>query len=287
MRLTECLSDLGRPVVVYPKMGRLTGGLKESVFLSQLIYWSGKQSNKEGWIYKTADELEEETGLTRREQERCRRELKRKNFILESVKGMPARLFFKVNFEAVNTAWEALLKSDSTTRTDSDDETEEISEVIPSEKISVNHGSPIGENRGTRRVTPDSPIGGTIESESTTEKTPEKPKGENFSAKNFAEATPPRPRHPGYVSKLLTLYLELYKPKVLIRAYDWGYALKQLRKLRFNGNFLETESFLRKLHEVSPDILPPEIFERSGELIKQVNCPSKHRFAGGPDKGWG
>lgn len=106
MRLTDLFMDLGRPVAYYPKLTAITGGVKETIFLCQLLYWESKQHSKDRWIYKTQAELTEETGLSRYEQETARRNLKRRGFLEEKLAGIPATLHFRVNLDRVNDAWE-------------------------------------------------------------------------------------------------------------------------------------------------------------------------------------
>jgi hypothetical protein len=113
MKLTDCLQELGRPVAYYPKLSHITGGVKETLFLCQLLYWEGKQANKEGWIYKTQQEMFEETGLTRYEQETARRNLKNKGFIEEKLQGIPAKLHYKINFKAINEAWAEFVEEET------------------------------------------------------------------------------------------------------------------------------------------------------------------------------
>ncbi len=113
MKLTDYLQELGRPVAYYPKLSHITGGVKETLFLCQLLYWEGKQANKEGWIYKTQQEMFEETGLTRYEQETARRNLKNKGFIEEKLQGIPAKLHYKINFKAINEAWAEFVEEET------------------------------------------------------------------------------------------------------------------------------------------------------------------------------
>ena len=54
-------NTMGVPRVFCKFMGSLEGG----VFLSQLIYWSDKGSRKDGWFYKTYEEWEDETMLSK------------------------------------------------------------------------------------------------------------------------------------------------------------------------------------------------------------------------------
>ena len=104
MRLTDFLIDIGRPVAYYPRLSHITGGVKETLFLCQLLYWNGKQANKNSWIYKTQKEMLEETGLSRYEQETARRNLREKGFIKEARKGVPAKMHYKIDLDAINKA---------------------------------------------------------------------------------------------------------------------------------------------------------------------------------------
>ena len=111
MKLTEMLMDIGRPVAYFPKLNHITGGVKETLFLCQLLYWEGKQRSKDGWICKTVEEMTEETGLSRREQERARKVLREKGFIEEKLAQVPRRLHYKVMFDCINEAWDEYQKS--------------------------------------------------------------------------------------------------------------------------------------------------------------------------------
>jgi hypothetical protein len=105
MKLYEFLHEVGRPVAYYPSLARLLGGVKEAIFLCQLIYWDGKQADEDGWIYKTQEEITAETGLSRREQEHARKTLRFLGVLEEKREGMPCRLFFRVNTDALERLW--------------------------------------------------------------------------------------------------------------------------------------------------------------------------------------
>ncbi|RDV83898.1 hypothetical protein [Ammonifex thiophilus] len=106
MRLTDFLREVGPPVGYYPGLTRITGGVKETLFLCQLLYWTDREADPEGWVHKTQEEIAEETGLSRREQESARRSLKELGFLEEKREGCPARLLYRVNLDALNAAWE-------------------------------------------------------------------------------------------------------------------------------------------------------------------------------------
>ena len=55
-------------VLFHPELIKITGSLNAAIFISQLLYWYDKGSDHR-WIYKTAYEIEKETGLTRHKQD--------------------------------------------------------------------------------------------------------------------------------------------------------------------------------------------------------------------------
>ena len=91
----------GRPIAFYSAYAHALGSVTAALLLSQLCYWSDKGHDAEGWIYKTQAELELETGMGRREQETARRVLRGAGVLEEKKAGTPARLYFRVDFEAL------------------------------------------------------------------------------------------------------------------------------------------------------------------------------------------
>lgn len=105
MKLTDFISDIGRPVAFYPGLRKITGSTTATLFLCQLIYWDGKQTNPEGWIYKTSDEIEYETGLSYDEQVTARKNLVRAGFIEEKYKRLEHKMYFRISKNAINEKW--------------------------------------------------------------------------------------------------------------------------------------------------------------------------------------
>lgn len=99
-----------RPIAFHRVFVSLDIGITGALLLSQSIYWSRRCSDDNGWFFKNAAEWEEETGMTRREQETARKRLKAAGFIHEELRGVPATLNFKVDFDAI---LEALRLSES------------------------------------------------------------------------------------------------------------------------------------------------------------------------------
>jgi hypothetical protein len=96
--LRQLLSD--RPIAFPPALARVLGGVHEALLFQQLAYWSDKGDDPE-WIYKTREELREETSLNRYQQEQARATLKRLGVIQEERRGLPARMYFKIEWNVV------------------------------------------------------------------------------------------------------------------------------------------------------------------------------------------
>lgn len=109
MKLTDFLRDVGRPLTYYPSLARALGCVKAAIFLSNLIYWTGKQKDPDGWIYKSSEEIEGETGLPYDQQHTARKRLKRMGLIEERYARLDHRLYFRPRIEAINGVWEAWL----------------------------------------------------------------------------------------------------------------------------------------------------------------------------------
>ncbi|WP_202913975.1 hypothetical protein [Serratia sp. 3ACOL1] len=91
---------LDRPIAFQPSFVAIGAGVTGAVLLSQLVYW---QNRMDGWFYKTQAELTTETGLTRYEQEGARKKLIAAGVLEEKLRGVPAKLFFRVNEIALET----------------------------------------------------------------------------------------------------------------------------------------------------------------------------------------
>src|SRR5687768_2253857 len=106
MKVSEFLEDVGRPVTYHPRLAKALGGVKEAALLCHLFYWSGRGTHEDGWIYKSRQELEDETGLSFREQERARKVLRDLKVLEEHYERLRHRLFFRVNTDVLKALWE-------------------------------------------------------------------------------------------------------------------------------------------------------------------------------------
>lgn len=118
-KLIETL--MKRPIAFQRIFKTITGTTNAALFLSQAWYWKDKANitinKKPGWFYKSAQEWEEETGLTRREQENARRICREMGLIEERLKraNKHATRHYWVNtkliYEMVNDATSSLHQS--------------------------------------------------------------------------------------------------------------------------------------------------------------------------------
>ncbi len=99
--VSQSLMAVGRPIAYYPEIAKIIG-VKATIFLCQFLYWQGKQDDPEGWIYKTQEEIYEETGLSRKEQESSRRKLKDLGILEEKVEGVPPIVHYRFNWEELD-----------------------------------------------------------------------------------------------------------------------------------------------------------------------------------------
>jgi len=88
-------------VILDVEMQRALDSRIASLFFSHFEYWSDKGSSPNGWIFKTAVEIERETGLTYREQQHARRILVKHGLIEERYQRLNHRMDFKVNKKAM------------------------------------------------------------------------------------------------------------------------------------------------------------------------------------------
>jgi len=106
MKLSNYIIDLGRVVAYYPNLKKVTESTTATILLCQLLYWTPKAKDRNGWIYKNADEIEEETGLTYNEQKTARKILVEKKLVEEEFKRLDHTNCYRVNQEELNTQWE-------------------------------------------------------------------------------------------------------------------------------------------------------------------------------------
>ncbi|EOX8475822.1 hypothetical protein AIT72_003985 [Salmonella enterica subsp. arizonae] len=95
--MSNFLQLVDRPIAFQRSFVRLGVGITGALLLSQIVYWQNRMEGQ--WFYKTQADLEEETGLTRYEQEGARKKLVSCGVLEEAKRGIPAKLYFRVNQE--------------------------------------------------------------------------------------------------------------------------------------------------------------------------------------------
>lgn len=128
MKVGHLLRDVGRPVAYYPKLVPITGSTNATILLCQFLYWEGKQHDEDGWIYKTQADINEETGLTRYEQEGARKKLRESGILEEKRSGIPAKLYFRVDHDKLHNLWESQARMQKTPIQGGSDEPEQDAE---------------------------------------------------------------------------------------------------------------------------------------------------------------
>jgi hypothetical protein len=93
----DLLQLLDRPVAYHRIFAQITGSVTAGVFLSQSLYWSRRTSDPSGFFYKSREEWTDETYLSRSEQETARATLRRLGILIEERRGMPRRIFYRID----------------------------------------------------------------------------------------------------------------------------------------------------------------------------------------------
>lgn len=92
---------LERPVAFQPILGRICGSATAGLMLSQAVYWSERAKMPDGWFFKTIEEWQQEICLSRHEQDTARRKLRALGFWKEKRMGVPCRVHYRVDLEAL------------------------------------------------------------------------------------------------------------------------------------------------------------------------------------------
>ena len=97
-----------RPIAYYPAYHKVCKSLHGAVLLSQLMYWFSQKEK----IYKTNLELQKELDFTERELKTAKSALKKATFITVSLEGLPAKTYYKIDWEEYIKVLSSLLACD-------------------------------------------------------------------------------------------------------------------------------------------------------------------------------
>lgn len=105
MKPSDVIKNLGQPTYYYPEMRKVTGSVTSTIFFLNLYFWTGSEASQDGWIYKSSEEIEKETGLTYEEQKTARARLKKIGLLEEHYRRLEHLMYYRVNTDMFNFVW--------------------------------------------------------------------------------------------------------------------------------------------------------------------------------------
>ena len=96
-------------ILYQPGLG-IIFGVNAGILLSQLLYWNGK-GKKEGWVYKTIEDMRLETGLTITQQNTAIKVLKSHGILETKNMRVPQTRHFRINMHAIHETVRRLKKT--------------------------------------------------------------------------------------------------------------------------------------------------------------------------------
>jgi len=99
----KLIQIIDRPIAFQRSFVYMTKSINAALMLSQAVYWSNRTTLSDGWFYKVRDEWENETGLTRTEQETARKILRNLGILEENLRGVPAKMHYRINEDNLRT----------------------------------------------------------------------------------------------------------------------------------------------------------------------------------------
>lgn len=128
MKLTDIVNNAGRTIAFWPGLTKLTGSTSGTLFLSQMMYWSDKFTDKDGWIWKTIDEISEETGMTYYEVKSARLSLAKLGLLVVERRRIEHSTRYKIDKDLINQKWEEVVRGALNNIDNSEKEKDEAAE---------------------------------------------------------------------------------------------------------------------------------------------------------------
>ena len=106
MSASQHMRRFGQAIGYYPELTKVFGSVTASILFAQLFYLQPKASSELG-VYKTAEELERETGLSVDEQRGARKRLVKLGVLVETHKRLEHKIYFRIDEAAFDALWDA------------------------------------------------------------------------------------------------------------------------------------------------------------------------------------
>lgn len=113
MSASQHMRRFGQAIGYYPELTKVFGSVTASILFAQLFYWQPKASSELG-VYKTAEELTEETGLSVDEQRGARKKLVKLGVLVETHKRLEHKIYYRIDEDAFDALWGATQSEDGT-----------------------------------------------------------------------------------------------------------------------------------------------------------------------------
>lgn len=101
MKSAATLQLIGNPHAYYPNLAKPLGGLTSAILFSQIFYWQDKTNSGLG-VYKTRNEIEEETGLTHHEQRTAIKKLTEIGVLVVTEKRLEHKTYYRIDEEKLD-----------------------------------------------------------------------------------------------------------------------------------------------------------------------------------------
>ena len=100
---SQLLDLLDSPIAFHRAFISVGAGVTGALMLSQAIYWmrSSMKRKPVGWFWKSMEQWEAETGLSRTEQETARRKLRAAGILLEKKEGIPCKIYYSIDLDTL------------------------------------------------------------------------------------------------------------------------------------------------------------------------------------------
>jgi len=105
VKIIELFKGADDLLIIPRKAIPFCGGLNETLFLMNIVRWTGHQRDPEGWIYKTQAELEEETYLSPHLQRKARDRFVQNGWLEYRVKPLEHRTYYRLLVEKIERDW--------------------------------------------------------------------------------------------------------------------------------------------------------------------------------------